>query len=152
MTLDGGTISTALWTTFTDGSLVVDAGVPTFNLLTDFDGSSVSVYNGANVTLTALTSYTAGGGGSYYQFFAEGTGSTISLPSLTTFGAFKNTLYIQAEYGGHTLLPALTSISSASPNVQIQSTETGSLLSMPALVSWSGQGGNAGSRSPTAAP
>ena len=70
----------------TGGTLTVSGGTYTFNLLTDFDQSSVHALNGASVTFTALTSYSNSGAASPISRLTS-TGSTLDLLSLASLGS-----------------------------------------------------------------
>ncbi len=148
VTLDGtGIVPTAPWTSVTGSNLVITGGQYTFNLLRDLQGSSIEVSNGANVTLTALTTYTNPNGGTTYLkasgASSSGTPSTLTLSELATIGADNGYLELQALGGGQLNLPLLATITDASPDVQVTSQGTGSQVSLPSLAEFSGQNGNA---------
>ncbi len=142
VTVDGAGLSTALWTSLTDGSFTATGGTYTFNLLTDFDSSSVYVSGGAVVTFTAFPSYNDVSGTVYFQASA---GSMLLMPELQTLNAPSNYIEVQALAGGQVELPALASIDATgqSPYVQLASEGTGSQIQVPALTSFAGNPGSA---------
>ena len=143
VTVDGAGLSTALWTNLTNGSFRATGGTYTFNLLTDFDASSVYVSGGAVVTFTAFPSYNDLSGTVYFQ--ASGAGSMLLMPELQTLNAPSNYIEVQALAGGQVQLPALTSIDATgqSPYVQLASQGSLSQIQVPALTSFAGNPGYA---------
>ncbi len=134
-------------TSLTDGGLTVLGGKYAFSKLTDIDGSSLDVENGASLSLPGVTSETNSAGVNYgLPFFAnggstldlhnltmitgdgvnvaaDGTGSTINLSSLTTFDVNPAGGALSASDGGTIDLNAnLTTINGA--NVYIDATST----------------------------
>ncbi|MFI5457017.1 MAG: RHS repeat-associated core domain-containing protein, partial [Isosphaerales bacterium] len=142
VTVDGSAIFTALWTNLTNGSFTATGGTYTFNLLTDFDASSVYVSGGAVVTFTAFPSYNGGSSTIYFQ--ASGAGSMLEFPELLSLNAPTVFLDVQALSGGQVQLPLLAVIPATSPYVQFDSEGAGSTINVPALTSFTGEGGNAG--------
>ena len=59
----------------------------------------------------------------------------MSLPALTSLGSVQNWLYIEAEQGGQTLVPALDSLASNSGYIQIESDGASSKIDLSALAS-----------------
>jgi hypothetical protein len=107
LTLDGtGTISLDKITTLTgaNGGLLVTGGTYTLSHLTDLDGSSVFVEDGASLTLSGVTSYANPNSFDTTTFEATGTGSTLSLPNLTGLGTVNSQFQVEAFQGGQTLL------------------------------------------------
>ena len=63
--LDGtGTLAVGQLTSVTDGGITVEAGDynTAFPILSDIDGSSLSVYGGGSLDLPGVTTYTNSGG------------------------------------------------------------------------------------------
>jgi hypothetical protein len=94
-------------TAVTDGGLRVLGGNYTQSNLTDIDGSSLDVENGASLTLPGVTSETNSAGVNFgLPFFANG-GSTLSLPRLATITG--DGVNIAADGGNSVVnLPALS--------------------------------------------
>ncbi len=120
VSLDGtGTIQTSQWKTLTNGELVINGGdyVSSFAFLSDFDGSSIAIRNGASVALPAVTSYN---GVSPYgsSFDVDGAGSLLDLSSLTKLTAGVAQLTINISNGG-TLIDSNLNAPSVIQNVSV---------------------------------
>ena len=114
VTIDGtGTMAVGQWTTLTTTSVEVTGGTTTLSGVT-----SVTLPNNESMVLQA-----------------SGSGATLSLPALTGLGQLTNNLYLEANQGGQLLLPALTSITPASQDIQILADGSGSQIDFPALTS-----------------
>ena len=109
--------------------------------LTRAIGLAVRVTDGHTVSLPSLTTYQAGAGilGSM-TLSAEGAGSVLQFPSLTTItnDSDGSDLYIKALGGGRISLPAVTRISSGAGSayahgVQVLADGAGSLVDLSAL-------------------
>ena len=154
-------------TSYTGGTLTFIAGTLSLPVLADVDGStfkigggvtltlpdvigttgsSFVVSGGAQVTLPALTSYT--GGLNYTDALeATGAGSKLSLPVLATIAGEPNDYYswtqVEALAGGDIELPLLTKISGGPVLLESDGSSggTSSVLDVPELASFSGEGG-----------
>ena len=102
---------------------------------TTVSGASLYAKTGATLSMGQLTSYSNPSGSSSNYIQASGAGATLSLPALTSLGSVQNWLYIQAEQGGQTLLPALDSLASNSDYIQIESDGATSKIDLSALAS-----------------
>ncbi len=88
--------------------------------------------------------------GNYVQISAEGDGSEVILPELTSVTAAggDSVVNIQAQVGGQILLPALTQVNANGPNfgefgVAIESTGAGSIIDLTSLTTISAGGSGA---------
>ncbi len=103
-------------TSFTRGSLsLYDGGVVDVSGVTNADSSSFYVYDGSQLVLAGVTSYDVASNGSWQHryFRAEGTGSLVDLPNLTSITGgthYAARLHVQAKTGGHIDLDAVTAI------------------------------------------
>jgi len=139
LTGSGSQMNTSQLTSLIYGGITVDQAV-NFNGLTDIDGSSLYVSDGATLSLPNVSSYGFNGGGSRY-WQASGAGSEILLSGLTGItNVEQNWLYIQGQSGGEVSLPALASITSS--YVSISSDGTGSVVNLPVLASFIDTGNN----------
>ncbi len=103
-----GVFPLAQFTSVVHGTLTFQGGTYTLSNLTDIDGATVGVENGAIVTLPAITSY-APDNDSYGGGFEVSGGSTLNLPNLTSISAIGFTL--DANGTGSTInLPLLTAL------------------------------------------
>ena len=78
LVLDGtGKIATSQFASITDGGISVEAGNYTsaFPNLTDINGSSLYVYGGGSLTLSAVTTYTNNNGDQYFEAYQPDTSS-----------------------------------------------------------------------------
>ena len=75
-------------TSFTNGTLNVSGGTPSFAALSDVDGSNITVSGGATLSLPLVTGYT----GSSTTLEATGTGSALDLSNLTSYAGSNTTL------------------------------------------------------------
>ncbi len=152
LTLDGtGTLAIGQWTAFANAFATISGGTYTFPNLANIDGSQFTVSGGAQVSLPAVTSMAAGQFSSYGSeidvsgggqvslpaltsialggLSADGTGSTIDVPALTTFnGTSEISLFVFQSFlrvtdGGTVLDGALTQLS----NVYLTLDGTGTL-------------------------
>lgn len=94
------------WTAFTNGDLSVTGGSVSLPGLTDIDGSSLHVSNGATLALPTLTNYIAKQGST---LAASGSGSVLDLSALTSISALA-TGSVNVTNGGEAKLTAMTSI------------------------------------------
>ena len=154
-------------TSYTGGTLTFSAGTLSLPVLADVDGStfkisggvtltlpdvigttgfSFLVSGGAQVTLPALISYT--GGLNYTDTLeATGAGSKLSLPVLAAIAGepndYSSWTQVEALAGGDIELPLLTKISGGPVLMESDGSSGGtdSLLDIPELASFSGEGG-----------
>jgi hypothetical protein len=136
LTLDGtGALAISQWTAYDGGLATISGGTYTFPNLTNADGTRFMVNGGAQVSLPAITSIPSGSylevlvsGGAQVSLpaatsiaggwlIAEGTGSTINAPVLTTFiGPIPNEFFgsvnsvLEATGGGTILANAVTTL------------------------------------------
>jgi YD repeat-containing protein len=133
------TVATAQITTFSQGTVTLTSGTLSLPDVADADAASFQVSGGASLTLPVLTSY-KGAVGYADDWQATGTGSVLSLPTLTTITEDTSNgnswTEIQALSGGNVDLPALPKISGGP--VLIKSDGAGSELNVPALTSFQG--------------
>ena len=122
--------------TMTGGSLTASGSSVTLSVTgtTTVSGASLTAESGATLSLPQLTSYSNPAGSSSNVLEATGTGSTLNLPALTSLGTLQNWLYIQANQGGHTLLPALDALASNSSYLQIIADGSSSKIDLSALT------------------
>ncbi len=108
------------WKSFTGGSLTV---VGSYNLpsLTDVDGSSLYVENGATLSLPNLTSYASNGS----SFQADGTGSVLDVSALTTLTQ-QGSWQVYATGGGTVKLTGLSGTLTSTKGIAF--TDSGTLL------------------------
>ncbi|MFN7952511.1 MAG: hypothetical protein U0610_12365 [bacterium] len=113
----GGSLIANGVTNLSGGRVSVDGSTSSVSLtaLTNIDNVSVSANNGGHVTLPAVTSMTCNASNkpcyANNPFYANGTGSLISMPALTTFTASTGSYLEAYGYGGGTVkLPALTTV------------------------------------------
>ncbi len=143
VSLDGtGTVATSQWASITSGGITVTGGVYSLSGLTDVDNSSLFAQGGGSLTLgnSNLTSYQHSTYAGTITFEASGTGSTLSLPALTsvemTAGNNGNT-NLEALGGGQLLLHALTTLSNSGINaLAVKSDGSGSEVDISALTSF----------------
>jgi len=121
------------WTTLSKGSLTVTGGSYNLAGLTDVDGSSLEVSNGANLTLPNLTSYTI----QYTAFEASGTGSVLDVSALSSL-TWQGGWTVEALSGGTVNLSGLTSLSAA--DYVSTAAETGGTINLSSLTSLSATG------------
>ena len=138
LTVSGGNLTIGAGGGFINGTLIVAPGYSlsvsqgTFsaNGATMINGSSISAAAGGTLSLPALTSYAASF--IYGQWNADGTNSTLSANSLTTFVTDTGGIHVSATNGGHVNLNNLVQGSGSSGYVQsYTSAGAGSVLSMP---------------------
>jgi RHS repeat-associated protein/uncharacterized repeat protein (TIGR01451 family) len=112
--LDGtGTLATSQWTSYTGATATIAGGTPDFSKLATITGSGFTASGGAQVTLPAVTSYAITTSGAEASLEASGSGSTLSLPKLTSisgFGGINEFLNVQALAGAQVQLPVLATI------------------------------------------
>jgi hypothetical protein len=96
------------WTSLTNGLLEVTVGSYSLAGLTNVDGSSLQVLNGATLSLPNLTTYDS----SFTTLQAQGEGSVLDLSALTTITETES-WSINAYDGGEIDLTGLTSLTSA---------------------------------------
>ena len=132
--LDGtGTMAIGQWASLAGGSMTITGGSSTFSSLSDFDDSSLSVSAGGSLSLPAVTSLA--GPTAFSTLEAMGSGAVLSLPALASLGQFQYGLAIEANDGGQTLLPSLTSIDNTSAQViQAASYGSGSTIDLSGLT------------------
>ena len=134
---NGGTIVDASLTTLTQATLSLSRGSLSLPDLTNANGSSLLVSDGASLTLPVLASYT-GIIGNTDSLQATGAGSVLALPVLTTLTEDITNGYswtqIEALAGAHVQLPALPAINSG--RVLLESDGTGSVLNVSDLTSF----------------
>ncbi len=136
LTLDSTTgLATSQITSMTYCRIDVSGASPSFAGVTDLDGSSVTASGGAMLSFPGVASYTANGTESTLE--ATGTGSTLSLPNLTSLAdnSYSDTIY--AASGGTVNLSSLASIAA---NFNLDAEGTGSVFNAPVLTSFSGSG------------
>jgi hypothetical protein len=108
--VDGtGTLPTGQFTSVTDGGITVEEGDYTsaFQALDDIDDSSLLVYGGGSLELLGITTYTSDYNS--FQAYEYDSAGTIDLPNLGTIGGYEFSMY--AEGTGSVIdLPVLTSI------------------------------------------
>ena len=113
ITLDGSNAQAAeAWTSIVNGSLAVTGGSYRLPGLTDVDGSSLSVRNGAILTLPGLVSYQSGG-----TFQAAGAGSLLDVSALTSIGKGQSPWTIEPTDGGVVDLTGLTNLANTAPGL-----------------------------------
>ncbi len=150
VTLDGApTMAVAQWTSFTNGSMTVNAGVYWLSELTTITGSSFDVNPAGSLTIWA-TSYSDPTGSASTDFQTIGSGAVLSFPLLTTLGSLNSAFSIQALQGGQTRLPALTAINTTlggQGSVQVTSDGANSEVDLSGLTVFVGPSAGAGSSS-----
>ena len=135
-------VATSQVTSFTDATLRVYGGLPgseTFDQLTDITGSSVYVYEGAELSLPGVTSYHAGTTAGYRYLSASGAGSVLDLSSVTTIteNPANYSIYVQASAGGAVLLPNMATQDAL---LRVESDGVDSLIDLSSLTNWDGYG------------
>jgi RHS repeat-associated protein len=138
LTLDGtGTLATSQITSYTTGSLTLSGHTLTLGGLTDIDGSSFTVSNGASLSIPNVQSYN-GHIQNTTLFEATGVGSTLSLPELASLAVdttlFGSATEFKALAGGTVNLPVLATIDTGT--VQLVSDAAGSVLNIPELTAF----------------
>ncbi len=158
VTLDGtGTLPVSQWTNFNFGVLSITGGdySPTsgaatpsnsFANLSNIDGSSLFV-SGGSLSLPDVMTYQAlndpfvlSQSGNIFE--ATGMSSVLSLPALASIANSNNNGYapltIEASSGGDVELACLTSINTSGDDapVSIESSDAGSLIDLPALLTY----------------
>ena len=142
LTLNASTaISTSQLTSYAGGTITVNGGSPSFSGLTTFNGSSITVSGGGTVSLPGVTSYTGIPGTTVLE--ATGTGSTLTLPHLSSVTQPTNNYQAQTEFlalaGGTLNLPVLATINTGT--VVLESDGTDSVLNLPNLATFVQTGG-----------
>ncbi len=144
---NGGTILDTDLTTINNVNLTFDGtGTIATSQWADLDNSNVYVTGGATVALPDLISYsyTASFGTAYLE--ASGTGSTLSLPGLTSLASvgptYGNTIDIEALQGGQVLLPTLASVAPANTTISLKADGTSSLVNVAGLTTLNALGGS----------
>jgi RHS repeat-associated protein len=140
LTLDGtGTLSTDQLTSITNGTFALSGGSLTLNV-SDVDTENIIVSGGATLNLPAVKSSTGPSGfgsvGGLLQ--ATGTGSTLSLASLTTLNAsnvLSSSIEFEALAGGKLDVSELPQIAGGA--VVLVADGAGSVLNVSALTSFS---------------
>ena len=127
--------------TMTGGTLEVSGGGVTLTVTgaTNVSGSSFSAKSGATLQLADATTYTESTYVGTGTFAADGPGSTLSLPELTSMVADGNPSFIDiaATLGGDVELPKVTQLSGS---VTVDSENAGSKIDVPILTNYSGGG------------
>ena len=152
----GATIATPQMTSYTGGTVTVNATAADFSGLTEItnsrfvlqaggtvdlnnatsaNGSSFEVYDGVTLALPAVTSY-SGQSQSGTRFLAVGPGSRVEFPAITTFsgGVFISRHDVEAAAGGVVDFSALTQITGGS--TKLAADGVGSLIALPVLTSF----------------
>ena len=141
ITLDGtGTVATSQWSSILGGgSLTVTGGSYSLAGLTDVNGSSLYAQSGGSLTLPNLTSYNETDS---TVFEATGVNSKLNLSALTTLGSMTSFWQNKALAGGTLTLSGLVTINESNANVLFTADGSGSQLSLAALTSFTGGGGD----------
>jgi RHS repeat-associated protein len=152
------TLNLSRLTTFTGGTLndpgfnlmlplLSDADDSTFEIsggvtlslptVTSADAANFEVSGGSSLTLAGLTSYTEPNSFSSSTLEATGTGSVLSLPSLSSIAvtAGYTTTYVEALLGGDVELPVVTQITGS---VELESNSASSTLNVTDLTTFTG--------------
>src|SRR4029077_7123335 len=99
----------------------------------------LSAVSGATLSLPQLTAYSnpngASGNANATQFMAQGTGSVLDLPGLSTLGVLQSPWGVVADTGGHVNLPGFTTIDGTGKTqfVSFKAMGPGAVLSLPNL-------------------
>ena len=102
------------FTSFTNGSISVQAGAFILSNLSDIDGTTLYVSNGGSLTLPAVSTYADPGYSASFQ--ASGANSLLSLPALTKVTG--NDLSVYSNGAGAVVdLSALTTFTPSSGNL-----------------------------------
>ena len=137
--LDGtGTIATSQWTALNNGSLTLTGGSLTLSDI-NVDGSSLTAESGGQLSLPSLTSWSSTGASE--GFGAEGQGSVLDLPSLTTLGNLVDGWSVGAVEGGQVNLSSLETIDSDLGYIAIDAYGENSQIDLSALTSLTGTTG-----------
>ncbi|MFC1794743.1 hypothetical protein ACFL3Q_14285 [Planctomycetota bacterium] len=154
---DGGHASFGALTDFHNSTLTLTGGgTATLPQAADIDGASLYVYNGVTLTLPSVASYSFAStltGWEYRYFTADGVGSVLSLPNLSTLsiGSYRySEMEIKALAGGHVELPSLVTIDETGSQdvrdtwLDICSDGVGSVIDLSSLESLSDSSGSGG--------
>ena len=119
-----------------DGSITVLGGSYVQPNLINVDGSSLTVQNGGQLVLPAVTSYAST---STYTdsptLEATGANSLLYLPTAATLAATSQTV-VEALDGGQAIFAELTAIPADADNLQVTADGSGSLVDLSALVQY----------------
>ena len=124
-----GTVTTGQITNLTAGSQILATGgsMPDYGMLTDADNTNIYAQGGSSVTLPGITRYPGASGGTTLE--ADGSGSILSLPNLTSADGSFN---ITATGGGTVNLPLVTGFSQGGRQFNANS---GGTILIPRLTS-----------------
>ncbi len=146
LTVESGTSQANNGLTVSSGASLIATGTgTTWNAsgTTVIGGASIHAQSGASLSLPSVTTFSSTSGYYTTNLQATGTGSTLSLPNLSSLGTINDWLYIQALQGGQTELPELATVAAPSNFVELDAENAGSQLDVPILSSF--QPGNSGS-------
>ncbi|MBI1176792.1 hypothetical protein GC207_05060 [bacterium] len=116
-------------------SIIANGSTVSFPALTEFDAGSISVTNGAVVTVASLSTYARGGSCNAKAWLVRDAGSVLDLPALTYLtGGTCARLDVQAMNGGQLLLSNLSGIPSG--GVKVLADGAGSLVDLSSLDSF----------------
>ena len=127
--------------TMTGGSLTASgSGISlTVTGTTTVSGANLYAVSGGTLAVPNLSSYTETDN---TTLEATGVNSTLNLSALTTLGDMSNYWHAEALAGGTVNLSGLTTIDEPNAGVQFTSNGSGSQLNLPALTSFTGDGGS----------
>ena len=120
-----------------------------FGGVTTIDGSSLYANNGAMLSLPNVTSYSQAAGGRNDQCYFQATGadSVVELPNLTSLVAPGNEMKVYAYSGGRINLPQVATVTDS--YLIFYATDSGSVIDLPVLESFSDTNGSYGYLSAT---
>jgi hypothetical protein len=130
-----GALSIGALATLTSGSLTLNNGNTTLSKLTNIDGSSVIIQNGATLSMPSVASYQDPNSSPVAVLQAFGSGSALTLAGLKTIGPLDANLVFSGSGSGKVSLPALTTVTSN--NLFLEADGPGGTVSVPNLVRYS---------------
>ncbi len=144
LTVDAaGTVAVSSLASFTDGTLTVNGGTPSFPSLADIDDSDLYV-NAGTLALPMVKSYTGDPKGGDTTLQASGSGSVLDLSHLTTFTGGQ-TYYgggvsaLVAQQGGEVNLSSLAT--DGGGIIDVQATGSGSRINLASLANFTNSSG-----------
>ena len=123
-----------------DSSITVTGGSYSLAALTDVDGSSLYAQNGD--TLLRCPTCPAIPKPTIRPLRQQGSTARSTFPPSATLGDMSNYWHAEALAGGTVNLSGLTTIDEPNAGVQFTSNGSGSQLNLPALTSFTGDGGS----------
>ena len=139
ITLTGGIHDLTALATMSATLQISGGSVPVMTALSDIDGSSIYLTNGAIVNLPLITSYTQISSADRY-LQATGVGSQLNFPNLTTLTSNNSTtrqLFIKALEGGIIDLSGVDTVQNPTTNatlLQFIADATDSLIDLSSLI------------------